>query len=199
MLLKDRAGPVSDQQRRLLEEAEKACTRLSALVAEMSDLAHLEGGTSTINRSAVDLGAVIQDAIAGLPPLPEREVAVELDNGAPGATVQGDPVRLRSGFTAVLTALRRELVTSTELLIRLQRATEDGEPVLRAVIADGDRADAVDGSRRAELAAFDEWRGGCGLSLAVARRVFTAHGGRISSPAADAKAGAVIELPELKG
>jgi hypothetical protein len=34
MLLKDRAGPVSDQQRRLLEEAEKSCARLSGLVAE---------------------------------------------------------------------------------------------------------------------------------------------------------------------
>ena len=30
MLLKDRAGPVTDQQRRLLEEAEKSCGRLAS-------------------------------------------------------------------------------------------------------------------------------------------------------------------------
>ena len=39
MLLKDRAGPLNDQQRRLLEEAEKSCARLTALVAEVSDTA----------------------------------------------------------------------------------------------------------------------------------------------------------------
>ena len=32
MLLKDRAGPLSDQQRKLLEEAEKSCARLTALL-----------------------------------------------------------------------------------------------------------------------------------------------------------------------
>jgi signal transduction histidine kinase len=45
------------------------------------------------------------------------------------------------------------------------------------------------------LDTFDEWRGGSGLSLGVARRVIEAHGGRIWSPAEDAKAGAVIALP----
>src|SRR5574342_1161935 len=67
MLLKDRAGPLSDQQRRLLEEAEKSCARLSALLVEMSDLAGLEAGTATFNKSAVDLRGVLSDAIASLP------------------------------------------------------------------------------------------------------------------------------------
>ena len=57
MLLKDRAGPLGDQQRRLLEEAEKSCGRLSSLVAEMSDLANLEAGNSSFNRTSVDLSA----------------------------------------------------------------------------------------------------------------------------------------------
>ena len=51
MLLKDRAGPITEQQRKLLEEAEKSCGRLAALVAEMSDLSNLEGGTASLNRS----------------------------------------------------------------------------------------------------------------------------------------------------
>jgi signal transduction histidine kinase len=47
----------------------------------------------------------------------------------------------------------------------------------------------------AALGPFDEWRGGVGLSLAVARRVIEGHGGQIWSPVADAKAGAVLALP----
>src|SRR5688500_20060793 len=48
MILKDRAGPVNDGQRKLLEEAERSCGRLSALVAEMSDLARSEEHTSEL-------------------------------------------------------------------------------------------------------------------------------------------------------
>src|SRR5688572_5134537 len=68
MLLKDRAGPITDQQRRLLEEAEKSCGRLSALVAEMSDLSGLEGGTAALNRASLDLDDLLQQAVAALPP-----------------------------------------------------------------------------------------------------------------------------------
>src|SRR6476646_685013 len=74
MLLKDRAGALNDQQRRLLEEAEKACGRLTALVAEMSDLSNLEAGTAPFNKSAVDLRATLREAVASLPPLPDRDV-----------------------------------------------------------------------------------------------------------------------------
>src|SRR5688500_2162331 len=74
MLLKDRAGALNDQQRRLLEEAEKSCGRLSSLVAEMSDLSNLEAGNGSFNRSRLDLSGLLKDAIAGLPALPDREV-----------------------------------------------------------------------------------------------------------------------------
>ena len=55
MLLKERAGPLTEPQRRLLEEAEKSCGRLSALLAEMSDLSGLEGGTAPFNRAPLDV------------------------------------------------------------------------------------------------------------------------------------------------
>ena len=45
MLLKERAGPLSDQQRKLLEETEKSCGRMTVLLSELSDLGRLEGGT----------------------------------------------------------------------------------------------------------------------------------------------------------
>src|SRR5260370_40175295 len=78
MLLKDRAGPLSDQQRRLLEEAEKSCARLTALVAEVSDLSNLEGGTAPLNRQASDLHKALRDAVEQLPPLPDRAVRLDL-------------------------------------------------------------------------------------------------------------------------
>src|SRR5918993_4852033 len=67
MLLKDRAGPLNDQQRKLLEEAEKSCGRLSGLIAEMSDLANLEAGSAPFNRSGVDVGPLVAEIIGVLP------------------------------------------------------------------------------------------------------------------------------------
>src|SRR6266851_4425642 len=78
MLLKDRAGPLTDPQRRLLEEAEKSCARLTALLTEVSDLSNLEGGTAPFNRQTADLNRSLREAVEQLPPLPDREVPVEL-------------------------------------------------------------------------------------------------------------------------
>ena len=45
------------------------------------------------------------------------------------------------------------------------------------------------------LPVFDEWRGGVGMSLAVARRIVNAHDGRVSGPPEGRKTGALIVLP----
>jgi signal transduction histidine kinase len=194
MLLKDRAGPLNDQQRRLLEEAEKSCGRLSALLAEMSELSNLEAGTAAFNRSNLDLHALLADAIGMLPDIPDRDVKVELKTNGPGASVHGDPVRLKTAFASVLHALRRELVTTDRLLVRTSRREYEGAPVTWIALGDPDHIDPIERSAPSALTAFDEWRGGCGLSLGVARRVFDAHQGRIWSPP-DVKSGAVVMLP----
>src|SRR6476469_4539345 len=73
--LKDRAGPLNDQQRRLLEEAEKSCARLSALVVEMSELSNLEAGTAAFNKQKTDLNTLLRGAVEQLLPLPERTIS----------------------------------------------------------------------------------------------------------------------------
>jgi len=45
------------------------------------------------------------------------------------------------------------------------------------------------------LATFDEWRGGSGLKLALARRVIRLHGGAVWAPGDGSKAGAVVVVP----
>ena len=62
--------------------------------------------------------------------------------------VEADPVRLRATFAAVLTALRRELITSMTLAVRERPADLDGRPAAWIAIADPDRIDAVLASRR---------------------------------------------------
>jgi len=192
MLLTERAGPVPDGQRRLLLEAEKSCARLSALLGEVSDLSQLEGGTATFNRSDLDVAAALADVVAALPPLPDREVAVDVTT-RPAEAISGDPVRMRAALTSVLLALRRELVTSDRLAVLVEPGGPPGS--VRITIGEPQRVEHLRAAAATDLVTFDEWRGGNGLSLANARRVIEAHGGQIWSPAEDGKAAAVIALP----
>jgi signal transduction histidine kinase len=195
MLLKDRAGPITDQQRRLLEEAEKSCGRLAALVAEMSDLSNLEGGTASLNRSTVDVRALIAEALSSLPPMHDREVSVELQAGTDAALVQGDATRLRTALTSLIVALRRELVTTDRLLVRVSSGHVNGAGVVVIAMGDEEQLPGIVAADASALPRFDEWRGGSGLSLAVARRVIGQHGGALLAPPGDGKAGAVAVLP----
>jgi K+-sensing histidine kinase KdpD len=188
MLLKDRAGALTDPQRRLLEEAEKACGRLSGLLAEMSELSNLEAGTAPFNKSAVDLRAILRDAVAELPPLPDREVAVTVETGSGPASMTADPIRLKNALAAVTASLRRELIGDEPLVIR-ERSTPNGHEIL---FGDPATIAALEAESGDTHATFDEWRGGVGLSLMVARRVLAAHGAEIFGAPGDYKAGARI-------
>jgi signal transduction histidine kinase len=194
MLLKDRAGALTEQQRRLLEEAEKSCGRLSALVAEMSELSSLEAGTGSFNRTNLDVATLLEEAIASLPQLPDREVGVELSSNGTAA-VQGDPARLKASFRSLLTALRRELVTSNQLYVRQSTREHEGRPVVWIAFGDAEQIERLVTAEPAALSTFDEWRGGCGLSLAIARRVIGVHEGIMWSAGESSKAGAVVMLP----
>ena len=138
MLLKDRAGPLSEPQRRLLEEAEKSCARLSGLLAEMSDLGALEGGTAALNRSHVDLRALLRHAVAELPELSDREITVDVRLTEGAAGIQADPVRLKTALTSLLHGLRRELVTSARLLVQETTRPQNGGAASWIVIGDDD-------------------------------------------------------------
>jgi signal transduction histidine kinase len=190
MLLKDRAGPVNDQQRRLLEEAEKSCARLTALLTELSDLSHLDDGTAALNRQSTDLQKALRTAVEELTPLPDRNVQVDLELEGSSAPLEGDPVRLAQAFSGLIRSLRREIVSEMPLIVR-QRRTDGGYEVH---LGDAETLAALDAEAPGPREPFDEWRGGSGLVLPIARRIIEAHGGRIWGPPGGRKAGARVQL-----
>jgi len=195
MVLKDPAGTLDERYRRMLEETEKSCARLSALVAEISDLAALERGTVSFKMEPTDVRALLNDAIAGLSPLIDRAIEVELMPEPAPAMIRADKSRLPAAMTSILHALRREVVSSDKLFVNERVAPYHGSLASWIGIADADNIQAVSVSDVNDLTTFDEWRGGCGLSLALARRIVERHQGAIWSPVTGIKAAAVIALP----
>lgn len=191
MLLKERMGPLTPQQRHVIEEAQKSCGRLSGLADQLSELSTIERGDAPLKTQATDLHDVLRAAVENLPPLPDREVAIELALEDGPSPITADPARLGQSLGAIIAALRREVIGDDPLTIRERRSAGSYE----LHFGDGETLTALEGESDDGRGIFDEWRGGVGLTLAVARRIVNQHGGRLYAPPEGRRAGARLVLP----
>jgi signal transduction histidine kinase len=194
MLSTDRVGPLSDTQRRVVEEAERSCARLSALLGEVSDVAHFHQGRLSFMRGPMSLSRLLEGI--AVPDAPERSVTVVVGNGAGDLTLQGDATRLGMSLSAIAAATARESADGGALHVVPELRDVDG--ARQAFVAMGSEAVAHEilTSPLAALPAFDATRGGSGLSLVLARQVLEEHGARLyGAPGERPRAGAGIALP----
>jgi signal transduction histidine kinase len=161
----------------------------------MSDLGHLEAGTAIYNTNSLDLRVLLAEVIRDFPALADRAVDVHLSTGQGPAMIRGDAARLKTAITSLLAALRRELVASTELFVKEWDARFDGRSVSLIAIGSADQIPDLETATEESVRPFDEWRGGCGLGLPVARRIIAGHGGSLWSAGGGPRTGAIVVLP----
>jgi signal transduction histidine kinase len=195
MMLRDSSNPLGDGHRRMVEEAERSCGRLAALVAELSDLTNLIAATAAFNRHDLNLFSILDEAVAQL--ASTTDLPIVAGGTDEEAIVKGDAVRLRQALVATLTALRREMLPDDRLVV--ERQIYKAGKKRNAIIAAG--TDAVVrrllASPSRGIGPFNVWRGGAGLALVIAEQVINAHGGKLAAPqpAAVTQPGAAIILP----
>jgi signal transduction histidine kinase len=198
LLGSNRFGELTEQQRHMLVEMEKVSGKFSRLLVDLEQLEKLESGYVQFNRVPVDVGALIEQSIASLPPPNDRETPVVAENHAPGSSTHGDPKYLKIALDALFFVLRREVIPNTHLQVRLRRVVADQAPCLWLALAGNEHVDAVDATPLAEAGPFDLKRGGCGLKPPIAEWIIAAHGGRVLAPLAYPKSAALILLPEAR-
>ena len=61
MLQKDTDPPLTERQRKMIDEAEKSCARLVAIVAELSDIGKLDSGAVKLAQQPFDLFTLVEE------------------------------------------------------------------------------------------------------------------------------------------
>ncbi len=179
MLHKDQDPPMSERQRHMIEEAEKSCTRLVAILAELSDLGKLDSGMVKLAQQPVELFSVLEKVAELVHEASERQVQLKLIGPSDGAALTGDAARLGTAFDAIFRAILREKPGPSTVIAERRLETIDSRTSAIVIVADEGSVQEAYGR---EPAPFDDHRGGMGLSLPLARRVIERHGGHIWSP-----------------
>ena len=196
MLLREQAGAVTEPQRTMLEEADRSCARIGALIGEMGELAQLNTGEVNVPRVPFDLAALVVELAAGLPDGDNR--GVRLDVRAPHPVmVTGDRTRLAAALRGLMRAALRERGEPGVIVVAC--STLGHTPAEWAIVTIGDEAvtpSLVEGASAPVPPVFDAWRGGHGLALPIGRCVIEAHGGAVwSAPGAAARGASALRLP----
>ena len=191
MLLKEHGGPLTEKQRKMLEEADRSCTRIGALVSELSDVGKLEAGDVIIAQQDFDVAALVKEVASNMHEGDDRGVHLDVRGVNRPQIVTGDRARLGAALSALMHSAIRERGEPGAIVIECCDTTANGSIVVR--IGDEDAQRLLATTPGAE---FDEYRGGLGLALPLARRIIAAHRGTIWSAAGERpRAGAAVELP----
>jgi signal transduction histidine kinase len=200
MLQRDTETPLADRQRHMVDEAARSCARLVTLINDLSELARLDTGRATAGDEHFDLFTCAADAASTLAPI-DTGVVLTLHGPDAGARVTGERARMLAACQAVFAALLREQAPESILRCDRRLLTLDGIDSAVLIVA---RDGHTDRAWTAAPRAFDDLRGGVGLSLPIARRVIEQAGGRLWSPSPDdeqdrvLRSAAIIALP-LRG
>jgi len=191
MLQGDSDTPLSERQRRMIDEAERSCQRLVALIAELSEIQKLDSNLIELAQHGFDAFPAIAEAARGVHEAEDRNVRLVVRGESAGASMRGDVTRLQHAFATVFRASLREMPADTTVVADRRFDTRDGQKSAVLIVADEPN---VQSSYDAEPTPFDEKRGGLGLAIPIARRIIERHRGRIWSPAGS-RATAIISLP----
>ncbi len=175
------AVEVPERLRDRIAKIEVETGHLAQMVAEILDLARIEGGSSIVPEDDVDLARLAEASAERLRLFAERggvRIGVEADPATP--IVRGEEQRIGQVLVNLVHNAVKFSPDGGEVTIRVRRAGDGArvEVVDRGIgIARADRARVFERFYKADRARVRG--GGTGLGLAISRHIVAAHGGTI--------------------
>jgi len=182
ILQSEKLGPLSAQQRRMVEAMIQSTARITRILENLSDFATLGPGDPRLHAAALDPDALAQEVV-------DEQASAARDGHlhlrvlrSGGGPVTADPRKLRQALANLVSNAVKFSPHGGEVLVEVVR---DAGHLRWAVYDQGPgipqgEAEAVFEPLRAARRGADEARApGSGLGLPVARRIAEAHGGRV--------------------
>jgi signal transduction histidine kinase/CheY-like chemotaxis protein/GAF domain-containing protein len=200
-LMRMRGAGVFERERAVIE---RQVSHLTRLVNDVLDVSRAARGVLRLERTRVELSAIVGDAIEVSAPLvEERHQKLTVSVPAAGLVIDADRGRLAQVVTNLLTNAAKYTPRGGNIMVS---ARIDGDRVGLEVADDGagiapDLLPRVFDAFTQGRQGLDRKQGGLGLGLAIARQLIVAHGGTIDAQSAGPGRGTVIvvRLPRAGG
>ena len=102
MVLREQAGPLTEKQRKMLEEADRSCARVGTLVSEMSDLGKLESHQIALASLEINLASLAAEVASNMHEGDDRNVRLDVRGTDRPLMVAGDRTRLGAALSALM-------------------------------------------------------------------------------------------------
>lgn len=181
IVLQEKAGPVTAQEREFLEMAKRNVDRLGRLINDILDFQKIEQGKLLLKVETNDINETAKEAAGMMEPLAKEkglELAMELASGLPKIRFDKDRV------TQVLTNLIGNAIKFTEAGKVTVRTLKDDSMVKVEVHDTGVGIRPRDMSRLFQKFSqiekgLERKGGGSGLGLIISKEIIEKHGGKI--------------------
>jgi PAS domain S-box-containing protein len=181
LLAEETKGPLNSSQKRFVNHIHKDAQHLLALINEILDLSKIEAGRLQLQREALDLGSVLEEALSSIRPQAAAK-SIEIESNIPLlVSVDGDRMRVKQ----ILFNLLSNAVKFTPEGGHIRVAVTSSEGFAQVSVSD--TGIGIPASEHDSI--FDKFhqvgestsgvREGTGLGLPITKRLVEEHGGQI--------------------
>lgn len=181
MILDGDVGPITKEQRQLLQQAYDSSQRMVFLIGDFLNVSRLQTGKFVLELRDIDLAAIVQEEIEQLADTAKgRNIVIEYKKPSEAITVTGDENKLRQ---VMMNFIDNAIFYSLGGKVMVQLHKEAGGVVFKVI----DTGIGVPRSEQPKLFtkffraanARQQRPDGTGIGLYMAKKVVVAHGGTI--------------------